>query len=770
MGNAESIERPMPRRQSAAESRPRARTDSVYNAMLRTEGKKIKRTNTARTYSVAVQPANSYDEGDDLEMPTRQAEEDFENYNEVSSACWLIFCDKAPYVKIEWNGQFRGVPRTQGSVEGKLLMFIRNAVRAGLWKVNDRDPENPLSSNADMIAAVANVTRIIEELPDTDSAEFRSFACLLANSIYQDFNESTFEKKFNVKFDWLLELREKYARSEDEYWELVCRHYKDYRVFVGTLFHAIRVLKNLKTSRAKNVYRLAHCKSALPNALDTNCSDFRELLTFLMIWFLSHSLEMLAICSFLVQFLFAWYVVFSTTVAFLSVDEPSYGVEIILVVVLQIIYTFPLVCDRVSTAFEVRKIFHYHGISIWLIFDIIINGLLPIVLYFVGCLLVLMSDSILFAVLRTTALLWIPTMDERLLSVLPIHANQIITDFAGFTAGKLISKFMFLEPYVDAPKLLDIWLHKYPILKPCLLFELQVNEGVQSISNVSSITRNCLFSRFDYVVTNNGIPYLKFWRLGEEEGNEYKTGEDDSYDLKEIKTIEGCFVVTSITASDRLAGVRICWAPNTKTFLKAMSYYGLWEVTWQAHQLLTSRHANLGDPGPQENRYPVPAKGVFLLRSCKTDTVLDAEFTTDIVVDSFLSSGGEIRLSPKTGGDSQLWKLVACDESRPEEGCYVENYLSGLVLSVKGSDPNKRANVHLWENIEAPNQKWRLTSEGFLESLLDEQKEVSRRLVLDIRHGTADGLWMYQKELQEEKLSQKWEVVKYDSFEYYYRL
>lgn len=92
---------------------------------------------------------------------------------------------------------------------------------------------------------------------------------------------------------------------------------------------------------------------------------------------------------------------------------------------------------------------------------------------------------------------------------------------------------------------------------------------------------------------------------------------------------------------------------------------------------------------------------------------------------SSTDNGTPIILWQQNGGDNQKWTLTS-------DG-YIESSMDGnKCLDIQGDNPNNGTPIILWEKNGGDNQKWRLTQEGYLESVLDSSK------CMDVQGGNPD--------------------------------
>jgi len=272
-------------------------------------------------------------------------------------------------------------------------------------------------------------------------------------------------------------------------------------------------------------------------------------------------------------------------------------------------YSIMVALSTISETLLACKIL-FKEVGTLILMDLIVNVILPLLLAYYGFLLILSEVSFIDAVLNTTALLFIPEIDDQLPQILGYSDDDIVKNFLINESMKDFDKVTAIDIKLEEKERTDIvcglefgdfyitnMIEQGTIpqkgygLQPYQVTQVD-NKGVQ-IDPSTTVTTDCLLRKIEWRYTT-GFPKSTTPRIGgltltKIDGQEIKivrirdiTGKVGISHV--TQSLEGLFIMTTFQMSEDVFRLRVCGSHNVKNFLKAFDYYSLWDVTTEARR------------------------------------------------------------------------------------------------------------------------------------------------------------------------------------------
>lgn len=278
-------------------------------------------------------------------------------------------------------------------------------------------------------------------------------------------------------------------------------------------------------------------------------------------------------------------------------------------------YSFMVAMSTISETLLAYRIL-FKKIGPLMLMDFIVNIFLPLVLAYYGFLLILSEKDFINAVLNTTALLFIPEIDDALPQILGYCEDDIIRNFLITESMKDFDKIDKIPPADKRPSIVcglefgDYYItnmieqginaQQGQAFQPYQVTQIG-HRGVQ-IDPSTTVTPDCLLRKIEWRYTT-GYPRATKPRVGcliltKIDGEEVRiTRNRDIHGLVGINikrhSLEGLFIMTSFQMSEDVLKLRVCGSRNVRNFLEAFDYYSLWDVTVEARRkILKLAHNN----------------------------------------------------------------------------------------------------------------------------------------------------------------------------------
>jgi len=248
--------------------------------------------------------------------------------------------------------------------------------------------------------------------------------------------------------------------------------------------------------------------------------------------------------------------------------------------------------------------------------DFIMSAIVPIVLTVTGFILIYMERSFIESVLNSTALLFIPEIDDQLPGVLGLNCNKIVKNFLVAETMVHLDSIAKLEDddfsvaelkrrnITSGVQFSDYYITNIPEQgitsgTPFQPYQVTVdnNDKGHQIDPSSFVTKDCLLKRIEWKYTT-GYPTTTTPRIG----YLHLTKLDDTVVEIERKkdpagvvglapyshSIDGLFIITTFQMSEDILKLRMCGSYNPSDFVKAFECYSLWNITSEAKRAINS--------------------------------------------------------------------------------------------------------------------------------------------------------------------------------------
>ena len=453
------------------------------------------------------------------------------------------------------------------------------------------------TGNRSYTAAKSTLTRILTIAFDTDESEYNTFAmtvasgfsCLGANTDFEGATEG------NV-LAWADN------GDLDELRLRLC-------ALMHIIFTKLKQHKFMVQEEGSNVYRLFYCSTMITG----------EMLPLFYAFF-----------SFLLQMCLTAYVIWEMIINF---EDNVYFNEGII----QNVNNFPLAILTViysailayPTLQEIPDAFDVYGrrIGIFQMMDVIVNGILPTVLFVCGFFVIWGQDSYIEAVLNTAALLFIPDIDDQLPGLIGVKDASIIKNFLIGESMKEFDTLMlgdkatmkrfiqdareagmgiqFADYYLTNVREQASSLGDGTIFQPFQVIKGKNSEFGNQIDPSFDVTEKCLIRKISWRYTVFGparktskprIGYLKLEMMA---GYDvvYQRPKESQVELGIEHSLEGVYVITTFQMSMDILRLRLCGSKSVKDFIAAFQYYALFSMTKGAKGLLKKNLSGQGVTG-----------------------------------------------------------------------------------------------------------------------------------------------------------------------------
>jgi len=178
-------------------------------------------------------------------------------------------------------------------------------------------------------------------------------------------------------------------------------------LLMDVIFGKMATKKFLLDDKRSNIFRLVHCKTKYSR---------------------NRSSIYTALFSFTLQLCLTAYVGLEQTGPPTEEEPTRYNFSMFTLAIFTLTYSFLVAYSTISETIEAYKIL-FRGIGPLMLMDFIVNIILPLVLAYYGFQLILSETSFIDAVLNTTALLFIPEIDDQLPQILGYREDDIIRNY-----------------------------------------------------------------------------------------------------------------------------------------------------------------------------------------------------------------------------------------------------------------------------------------------------------------------------------------------------
>lgn len=253
--------------------------------------------------------------------------------------------------------------------------------------------------------------------------------------------------------------------------------------------------------------------------------------------------------------------------------------------------------------------------------DLLMSAIIPLVLTVAGFLVIYLEESFIEGVLNSTALLFIPEIDDQLPFILGLRTEEIVKNFL---VAESITRFdaiadlkdtdfsaSELEKITCGVQFSDFYLTNTPEqgnsdgtpFQPFKVIADTNNMGHQ-IDPSSFVTVDCLLKRIEWKyttgyprTTNPRIGYLHLTKINDEVVEIVR--KDDPMGIVGIEdhshSLHGLFIITTFQMSEDILKLRVCGSYNPPDFLKALNCYSLWDVNAEAKSAISALPPDKGE-------------------------------------------------------------------------------------------------------------------------------------------------------------------------------
>ena len=331
--------------------------------------------------------------------------------------------------------------------------------------------------------------------------------------------------------------------------------------------------------------------------------------------------------SFLLQFCLATFCITEVIDEFRKEEEGYYGNEMkeiktqfIILASLGSSFGFLSQFSEFKSALRVMRFYKKFG-PLQAI-DFTVNVIIPLLIVIVGFWLVASQDNFVDAVIMTTALLFIPEIDDQLPDLLGFDQDAIIETFLVREAKNLYNDYhrvnddtlnidfgskcaSFLQSntplsHTKKSRKTGVEFSDYFITNLATAAFTPTNNtiGVFSIGHDATcgheifptkfISDDCLVQTVEWMYsTDKSTSTISWLKLVKLNGEVVEKGYSSTLQKGKVHRISGVFVITDIIMeSSCISSLRFCGSEKAEDFKNAIDYYSLWNMTVEAKYLL----------------------------------------------------------------------------------------------------------------------------------------------------------------------------------------
>jgi len=436
-------------------------------------------------------------------------------------------------------------------------------------------------------AGKATLTAILTTLFAMDDSDYNSFASIVASGLADKGLHTSFEVNDN-----LLKNLDGMQLSRHQ---LV--------LLMDVIFSKISFKRFLIDRNHQNIFRLVHC----------NTKGNKDKKDFIYVFF-----------SFLLQVCLTVFVMMQVLVGEDVETEKDFKLRTSLWVLASLgsLYSIVVAVPEIGATMEAFKI--YGRLGPLQMIDFIVNVVIPIVLVISGFVLIVEEKDFITAVLNTTALLFIPEIDDVLPKLIGYDSNAIVENHlikeAKIEYNEITTKLSQIGVSKDIAQNDDLGIEfndyfitnnaergqdtrNFALYQPYIVKNNSV--GVE-VDPSNYITEDCLLRSVEWKYTNYGVGkttlprvgYLKLVKLNGEEIEIVFSGAEKIDLGRPYFLDDGAYMITTFVMSSSILNLRLCGSANPADFLKAIKYYSMWDITAGAKALLQNQNAS-----PTANAY-----------------------------------------------------------------------------------------------------------------------------------------------------------------------
>jgi hypothetical protein len=460
-------------------------------------------------------------------------------------------------------------------------------------------------------AAKAALTNLLTIALDADEGDYRTFAVTVASGLSNHGKNTHFVMESYDKYTVAVQERCGVGgRRDDDDDDQLEANRKNFCQLMHIIFSKIPLYKFMVEQDGSNIYRLVHCssKSTIDDELPMSYAIF----------------------SFLLQICLAGYVIAQLIFNIrdgsytLSPENENLGkiMRNLPLAIFTLMYSILLSIPEVKNVPKGFKVFSGGGLCMLQIMDFIVNAILPILLLVPGFFVILDQEEFVEAVLNAAALLYITGIDDQLPLLLGCNSQSIVKNYL---MDKAMEEFDSIKNrrnrgeeetakgYFGGAKIegMGVQFCDYYLTNMMeqgsspadgLIFQpFQIRRGHNSccgdkIDPSRLVTEECLIRKITWQYDSDDIlnktthPRISYLKLDLYDSIDPVTIESKrGLNPKEMfHTLHGVFIITTFQMSidNSITRLRLCGSKDPSDFLKAFTYYPLWNLSKGATSLL----------------------------------------------------------------------------------------------------------------------------------------------------------------------------------------
>jgi len=364
------------------------------------------------------------------------------------------------------------------------------------------------------------------------------------------------------------------------------------------VFKRLSIRKFLVDDERSNIYRLVHCK--------TKYSKNKKPL-------------FIALFAFVLQISLATYIVLEFVNGMEDGEEDGEEDDIqkykmLPLAIFTAVHSFMVAVPNFNEALVAYRIFGRIGVLQMM--DFTMSAIIPLLLTVTGFFVIFREKSFIEGVINSTALLFIPEIDDQLPSILGLRTEEIVKNFLvaeSITTFDEIARLTDTDFNTDEQKkrnvvsgvqFSDFYITNLPEQgmtddTPFQPYQVTADDNGMGhqIDPSSFVTSGCLLKRIEWKystgypnTTKPRVAYLHLTKI-DDTVVEIERKQDPSgfVGISNVShALEGMFIITTFQMSEDIIKLRACGSFNPRDFLAAFDCYSLWDLSDAARRAIMS--------------------------------------------------------------------------------------------------------------------------------------------------------------------------------------
>jgi len=385
-------------------------------------------------------------------------------------------------------------------------------------------------------------------------------------------------------------------------------------LLMHVIFSKISSSNFLCDEEGSNIYRVVYCRTKYSNM---------------------KSIRVIPLFSFLLQVCLTGFVILEN----LTEGITDWRAANIPLALLTFFYSSLVAWPSITESPDAFKVYKRIG-PIQLI-DFVVNTILPVVLLVSGFFVILNSNSYIESVLNTAALLFIPEIDDQLPRLLGFNERSIYMNYLMSESLEELDGYWNLDDNDITKYYLrnldesigvqfsDFYLTNWPEqgatpnkgihFYPYRITQFSEKDNITGkpvyrtqISPSNFVTADCLIRRVRWSYTTGErfratikprIGYLRLELLNGKVMEINMRGDTEIGVEEKYHQLDGVFIITTFEMSSAILRLRLCGSYTASDFGKAIDYYSLWGLSFEAKKLLKDYERIQRSRGKPENTY-----------------------------------------------------------------------------------------------------------------------------------------------------------------------